>query len=69
MADDEGAVIPPVELRARAARCFALAAALPPGEAAETLIVFGREYVEMAERLEGLAIITTGASDAGAERS
>ena len=44
----------PAELRARAARCFAMAAKMPRGLQAQTLKTFGREYITMAERLEAL---------------
>jgi hypothetical protein len=44
----------PVELRARAARCFQMAAKVPHGLQAETLKAFGHEYLKMAEKLEAL---------------
>jgi hypothetical protein len=38
----------PAELRSGAARCFALAARLPPGPEATMLTARGQEYLEMA---------------------
>jgi NaMN:DMB phosphoribosyltransferase len=65
MEERQTVAIPATELRARAARCFALAAAMSSPEEAETLMAFGREYLEMAARLETITVVATSTPETG----
>jgi hypothetical protein len=52
----EEVIIGPDELRRRGKECVRLAASIPPGAGANHLAQMGRDYLEMADKLDAAAL-------------
>jgi hypothetical protein len=67
MPQPDAAVLDRDALRRKAAQCLEIAARLPPGEAADQLLLFAKEYAELAQKMEEPgAVVAVAPSATGA---